>query len=300
MSNYWTVLSGQSDGPNIFDMLEEISLVGIGWSDVGDLYGMDINAIRARVEEAYPGSAASVSSSAGMLDAFANQIQRGDIVLTRKPNDRLVLIGRIAGDYVFNANSEHDLLTHTRTVEWLRTDITYSQYSAVFMANGKNPPWGAQTVWNASQHAIEIDQLLAESDGPPSDHAGETEQRLRFGLERELQDALRTNIHQLEDGLVIAEGGVEHQVDAGRIDIVATDAQGRLVVIELKAGTAQPDSVTQLLAYMGTVGNPQNRPVRGILVAHDFASRVRYAARAVPNITLRSYSFRFAFSDIEE
>ncbi len=300
MSNYWTVLSGQPDGPNIFDMIEELSLVGIGWPDVGDLRGLDLNAIRAKVENAYAGSAVSIGSAAGILHAFANQIQRGDIVVTRKPNDRLVLIGRIVGDYVFNASPDHELLAHTRSVEWLRTDIAYSQYSAAFKANGKNTAWGLQTMWNANQHADELDQLLAGVLPPLPDDAEEAEQGLRFGLERELQGALRANIHQLEQGLVIAEDGIEHRVDAGRIDIVATDAQGRLVVIELKAGTAQPESVTQLLAYMGTLDNPQNRPVRGILVAHDFAPRVRYAARAVPSITLRSYSFKFAFIDIEE
>ena len=72
-----------------------------------------------------------------------------------------------------------------------------------------------------------------------------------------------------------------------------------MVVIELKAGTAQPDSMTQLLAYIGSIDNPEKRPVRGILVAHDFSSRVKYAAKAVPNVSLRSYSYALSFSDAE-
>ncbi len=130
-------------------------------------------------------------------------------------------------------------------------------------------------------------------DPPPPDDASE----IRFGLERDLQRALRTNIAQLEPGLVITDGGSEKSVDAGRIDITAEDANGAIVIIELKAGTAQPDSIAQLLAYMGTIENPDGKPVRGILVANDFAPRVAQAARAVPGISLKAYSFQFSFQD---
>lgn len=121
--------------------------------------------------------------------------------------------------------------------------------------------------------------------------------QIRFGLERDLQRALRTNIAQLEPGLVITDGGSEKTVEAGRIDITAEDPNGSIVVIELKAGTAQPDSIAQLLAYMGTIEKPEGKPVRGILVANDFSSRVAQASRAVPNISLKAYSFQFSFQD---
>ena len=219
-------------------------------------------------------------------------------MLTRKPHDQLVLIGRVTGDYTFDPNPEHELLAHTRSVEWLRTDITYKQYADAFRSNGKTPVWGSPmglTVISLNPHAAETDSLFvlgADHDTPPRTGP--------FIIERELQVALAANIQQLERGLAIAENGIEHPVDAGRIDILATDAQKRIVVIELKAGTAEPDSVAQLLAYMGTVENPRNKPIRGILVAHDFAPRVRHAIRAIPNVTLRAYTFSIAFSDVEE
>ena len=120
---------------------------------------------------------------------------------------------------------------------------------------------------------------------------------ITFGLERDLQRALRTNIIQLEPDLNIIDGGSERTVEAGRIDITAEDDQGNLVVIELKAGTAQPDSIAQLLSYMGSIDDDQERPIRGILVAHDFHPRLVLAARAVPNISLKAYSFQFSFED---
>ena len=74
-----------------------------------------------------------------------------------------------------------------------------------------------------------------------------------FGLERDLQIALRCNIEQLEQGLKIIDEGKEQITEAGRIDITAEDKEGAIVVIELKAGTATPACITQILSYIETV-----------------------------------------------
>lgn len=117
-----------------------------------------------------------------------------------------------------------------------------------------------------------------------------------FGLERDLQDALRMNIAQLEAGLEVVDGDTERRVDAGFIDILARDSQGRNVVIELKVGTSKPEAVAQVLAYMGCIAEEEDSPVRGILIAADHHPRVVYAARAIPNLELKRYGYRFEFS----
>ena len=120
---------------------------------------------------------------------------------------------------------------------------------------------------------------------------------ITFGLERDLQKALRANIDQLETGLKIV--GEQINTKAGFIDIKAEDAKGNIVVIELKAGTAQPEAVTQVLAYMGAVADVDKLPVRGILVAGDFHKRVIFASHAIPNLELRRYSFHFKFDSMK-
>ncbi|MCH8190249.1 MAG: DUF91 domain-containing protein [Chloroflexi bacterium] len=120
---------------------------------------------------------------------------------------------------------------------------------------------------------------------------------LKFGLERDMQAALRRNIEQLEQGLKVIDGGSERTVEAGRIDITAQDNDDKLVVIELKAGMAGLDSITQILAYMGSLLSEAQGPVRGILVAGDFHHKVLLAAQAVPNLQLKRYSFSFSFRD---
>jgi hypothetical protein len=138
----------------------------------------------------------------------------------------------------------------------------------------------------------------SESTETRGEEDSETESDITFGLERDLQTALRGNIEQLESGLKIADDGKERTTDAGRIDICATDCNGTPVVIELKAGIASPDVIAQVLAYMSAVSGDSNKLVRGIVVAGDFHKRVILAARAVPNLELKKYSYRFSFAPV--
>jgi len=121
----------------------------------------------------------------------------------------------------------------------------------------------------------------------------------KFGLESDLQEALRANIGQLEAEMKVIDGGKEKTVASGRIDITAEDKQGRTAVIELKAGTADHKAIGQILSYMGDLMT-DGKPVRGILVAGDFTPRVLSAARAVPTLQLKKYSFKFSFESVSD
>ena len=118
-----------------------------------------------------------------------------------------------------------------------------------------------------------------------------------FGLERDLQMALRRNIEQLEQGLSIADDDREQAVASGRIDITARDQVGTTVVIELKVGAADRDAIGQVAAYMGDLMS-DGAQVRGILIAREFAPRAVSAARAIPGLRLVQYGFRFTFETV--
>ena len=121
-----------------------------------------------------------------------------------------------------------------------------------------------------------------------------------IGLERDLQVALRLAIEQLEPGLEIIDDGAERSVSSGFIDITAQDAQGAIVVIELKSGVARQGAVAQVLSYMGDIAEDEpDRAVRGILVAANFDKKARAAARVVPSLSLRSYRVSFRFKDVD-
>jgi endonuclease len=119
----------------------------------------------------------------------------------------------------------------------------------------------------------------------------------KFGLERDLQSALRRHIGDLEPGLSITDAGKERRVPSGFIDIAARDRDGVTVAIELKAGTADRDAIGQILSYMGNLME-STASVRGILVAGDFSARAVAAVRAAPNVRLVRYDFRFSFETV--
>ena len=121
-----------------------------------------------------------------------------------------------------------------------------------------------------------------------------------FVAEKELQAYLREHLEDIEAGLKPFDPNhvVEYPTgDHGRIDILATDTAGDLVVIELKKGEPGDEVVGQLCRYMGWAKSELagNRGVRGIIVASVLSQRVKYAVMAVPNVSLISYEVKFSF-----
>lgn len=136
--------------------------------------------------------------------------------------------------------------------------------------------------------AIESGEVLSETE----------ETRQRLSLERDMQVALRRNIASLDPTLKIIDDGAERAVSSGLIDITCEDRDS-IVVVELKAGKADSRSIGQILGYMGDLQEEEGRPVRGILVAHDFDQRAKSAAKVVPSLVLKKYSIEFKFMDAE-
>jgi Endonuclease NucS len=137
-------------------------------------------------------------------------------------------------------------------------------------------------------------------DGDETSEAVETALRLEIDLET----FLAGNLGQLEKGLKLYEenglGGQQlNAKPAGIIDLLATDANGDLVIIELKAGEADRQVCGQITAYMGWVKKnlAGARKVRGIIVANEFTDRLALAAGIVPDLSLKTYSMSFRFGD---
>lgn len=143
---------------------------------------------------------------------------------------------------------------------------------------------------------LEDDSETSEPETIEVEIITESESIQTIGLEKDMQAAIRHNIGQVEQGLIITDGGRERSVETGFIDITAEDSEKTPVVIELKTGVAGQRAVAQILSYMGSVMDEENRDdIRRILVASEFDKKARAAAKVIPTLTLIRYKFSFQF-----
>lgn len=110
-----------------------------------------------------------------------------------------------------------------------------------------------------------------------------------FGSERELSNELMQDLSFLEPGLKPLNQ--EEVLRKGLVDILAEDAKGRLVVIELKRRQADFNAVQQLKRYMDQVKNMKGKETRGILIAPE----IRKNAHEL----LEKYGLEFFSIDVE-
>jgi hypothetical protein len=141
---------------------------------------------------------------------------------------------------------------------------------------------------------------VATSSGDESDEEEGIEptpnaDRLVFRLESEMQNAVRRQLSLLEAGLKQIDGGSEATVSTGRMDILAEDAKGCLVVVELKAGPCPKGAIEQVLGYAEALSNEKQKPVRAYLIASEFSDRMRAAAKRTRDLELRTYEFSMQF-----
>lgn len=115
------------------------------------------------------------------------------------------------------------------------------------------------------------------------------------GLEREMNRALRRNLDRLDPEFEIADDGKERTVERGRIDILARDGSGRLVVIELKPDVAKDAVLAQVLDYTQALVDEGEDDPRAMIVALDFSPRLRSAARHA-GVELVTYEVDFVFN----
>jgi hypothetical protein len=136
-----------------------------------------------------------------------------------------------------------------------------------------------------------------------ADGAGGTESA--FAYEHDLRDYLARNLQLIEPGLRLYEQdgitGVEYPAGGRYIDILAVDANGGYVVIELKVSKGYDRTVGQLLRYMGWIERHHADPgenVRGVVVAKDISEDLRLACAHLQDVQLFEYALSVSLQPV--
>jgi Endonuclease NucS C-terminal domain len=121
-----------------------------------------------------------------------------------------------------------------------------------------------------------------------------------LSIQKDLRKYLKRDIAQLEPGLeLFTEEGLDVSVEAAKIDILATDSEGNLVVVKLKGGSSHLSTLGQILKSMASIKNELGeKSVRGKIVAEDFDNEIIGAVRKAPNVSLVKYKVKYDFEAV--
>ncbi len=133
-----------------------------------------------------------------------------------------------------------------------------------------------------------IKVLLYSVDGLHSYPIRESADLRLFGSERELSDELMQDLSFLEPGLKPLNQ--EEVFRKGVVDILAEDAKGNIVVIELKRRQADYNAVMQLKRYVQQASKIKGKNCRGLLLAPSIGKN---AMELLQNNGLEFYNFEF-------
>ena len=137
---------------------------------------------------------------------------------------------------------------------------------------------GVSVIWKVT-HAKTADLLVVSVHEVLHDFAHELgidPGLVKDGVEAHLQKLLAENIHLLGDGHTLVRR--EYMTAIGPVDILAQDAVGRSVAVELKR-RGDIDGVEQLTRYLELMNrDPHLAPVSGVFAAQEIKPQARTLA----------------------
>lgn len=148
MAALWGIHNDQSS----LDLVEG-GFISIGWEELGDLSGTDVDreTLKLRLAETYPtAKPGAIPVWAGVLYRFIAEMQIGDYVISPNKADRTLNFGIIDSDfYVEHAEDVHG---NRRRVRWIKTDVPRDD----FTKGALHEIGSAVTLFKVKNHAGEF------------------------------------------------------------------------------------------------------------------------------------------------
>jgi len=225
--------------------------LAIGWPEVGDLSILvkERKAFSAAVAGAYPNARpGAIPGYAGILYRFAHEMQPGELVIYPSKIDGQFHIGRIAGEYEYNAERSGDY-PNMRKVTWLKT-VPRTMFSGGALAECKS----LLTVFQIKHHADEFREALSSmvSGKAVMGGAPDIEEGTRDFMRKRLSKALKGYLFEGFVAELLRAMGYHargtKQGGAGGVDVIAHRDE---------LGIEPPIIKVQVKSTWGTTGDPE-------------------------------------------
>ncbi|MFL6181278.1 MAG: endonuclease NucS [Actinomycetes bacterium] len=155
--------------------------------------------------------------------------------------------------------------------------------------------WTVTHIKTGDRLVISIEEVLQDTEH----HLGVDPGLQKDGVEAHLQELLAAHIQTLGEGWSLVRR--EYGTAIGPVDILARDADGTSVAIEIKR-RGEIDGVEQLTRYLELLNrDPLLAPVRGVFAAQEIKPQARVLAtdRGIDCITL-DYDVLRGIDNVEE
>ncbi len=203
-----------------------------------------------------------------------------------------LVIAQCTVDYAGRLSAHLPLATRLLMLKGDGSILVHSDSGSYKPLNWMNPPCtittmepdetqieaGVKEVWRVSQTKtadilyVSIYEIFSDVEH----HLGEEPGLQKDGVEAHLQEMLAEQLHHAGEGMTLIRR--EYFTAIGPVDILAKDANGETVAIELKR-RGDIDGVEQLTRYLELLNrDPQLRPVRGIFAAQEIKPQARTLA----------------------
>jgi hypothetical protein len=196
--------------------------------------------------------------------------------------------------FVLEAASTAEVIEYRSEQDWL------ADYGMVPPKERWAKPWA--TAAEARRYYERVGKIDAATSAFAREQRGRTakaidEYRRVQVIERVLEDVLEQNLETLEEGLRLIRR--QYPTAVGPIDILAEDAEGILVVIELKRGRSSDRVVGQIARYMAWVvdrlAKGKDARVRGIVVGREFDKHFEAAISRLRRVSPYTFDLRVLF-----
>ncbi|MCF8240758.1 MAG: restriction endonuclease [Melioribacteraceae bacterium] len=114
MKQTWMI---RAEGGQLIDMFLSKNITAIGWYPLGDLSKYDKDSLLSKIEEKWPQNKPGRNRNIlSVLFRFANEVKKGDTVITYDPSRRVYHLGEIVSEYQYD--STNDEWPNIRKVKW--------------------------------------------------------------------------------------------------------------------------------------------------------------------------------------